>query len=158
MSTGDVESGEGAGARLLPPPTKDVPKKLTPASPAPAAPAEEAKSEKALSMLSCFCGDAAHLGSRALDVRVGMCARSLAPSRAAPSHFIRAHAYHWAREQNLPGVAAARSRRHGVTRCTAVNCQVLMMQPMFNYPLFVNLLTTFAYLPTSFAYIYFMVW
>jgi hypothetical protein len=37
-------------------------------------------------------------------------------------------------------------------------CQVLMMQPMYNYPLFVNLLTTFAYLPTSFAYIYFMVW
>lgn len=30
---------------------------------------------------------------------------------------------------------------------------VLQYTPMINYPLFVNLLTTFAYLPTSLLYI-----
>jgi hypothetical protein len=31
--------------------------------------------------------------------------------------------------------------------------QVLQFIPMYNYPLFNNLLTSFIYLPTSFAYI-----
>lgn len=31
--------------------------------------------------------------------------------------------------------------------------QVLQFQPMYNYPLFVNMLTTFIYIPASFAYI-----
>lgn len=35
--------------------------------------------------------------------------------------------------------------------------QVLMFQPMYNYALFANLLTTFVYIPASFAYIFPMI-
>ena len=163
MSQPDLEApqDEGAGAHLLAKP--DVPKKAMPASPAPLAPSEESKSEKALSA----CGGAGRGGAgRAAAVE----ARDPRLCNAVISFLLmiviglgnKIFQVQGARRMRKPelhfawGVAGWRELwRVGETKNRAG--QVLEFIPMYNYVLFVNLLTTFAYLPTSFAYIYFMV-